>query len=100
MKIDILQKIKGVDGIKALPNLDTELDLTLKDVIIQALLSFARDEPEKEKFDSYRLYERLKVHSKNEINLTTEELAKIKKKIGSHYAPLIMGQAWDMIEKK
>jgi len=33
-----------------------------------------------------------------ELDLTIEEIAKIKQLIGKGYGPLIVGQAWDMLE--
>ena len=99
MKIDLQQKILSVDGIKALQNTETKLELTLKDVCINAILQPGKDDTGKQKAEAYELFVKIRVCPK-EIELTSEEIVQIKKKIGLIYMPLILGQAWNMLEKK
>jgi len=98
MKVKLKQKIFGVDGIKALPNQETECDMTLKDVCINAILQPEKDDTEKQKYEAYELFIKLRDCKTAEIELTTEEIVKLKKKIGGVYIPLILGQAWDYLE--
>ena len=55
MKINLDQKIIGVDGIKALPNPESGTDLTLKDVCVNAVLAprlqDEKADSEKEKYE-------------------------------------------------
>ena len=100
MKININQKILSVDGIKALSNQDTKCALTLRDVCINAVLQPEKDDTEKQKYEAYELFIKIRDCKTAEIELTIEEVAKIKKKIGLIYMPLIMGQAWNMLERE
>ena len=100
MKIDILQKILSVDGIKALSNQETKCDLTLKEVCITAVLQPGKDDTEKQKYAAYELFVKIRDCKTNELELSTEEIVQIKKKIGLIYVPLILGQAFDLLEGK
>ena len=99
MKIKLDQKIMSADGIKAISSQDTKCDLVLKDVCINAILHSEKDDTEKQKYEAYELFVKLR-DSQKEIELTVEEVVKLKKKIGVIYMPLILGQAWDMLEGK
>jgi len=97
MKIKLNSKLIGVDGIKPLPNPDNGKDLTLKDVCINAILQPRKDDTGKQKAEAYELF--LKIRDVNEIDLSVEQVAQIKKNIGEIYAPLISGQAWQILDK-
>jgi len=98
MKIDISQKMKDIND-KDIINPQNNQAMTLKSIAIEALLFPKEKDTEKEKYDKYDLYKKLK-EVKKEVDLKVEEVAKIKKLIGEVKPPLIMGQAWDMLEKK
>ncbi|HDY88859.1 MAG TPA: hypothetical protein ENH82_12205 [bacterium] len=104
MKINLDQKMLGVDGIKVLPNPENGMDLTLKDVCINAVLAptLQGDKPdnEKEKYEFGELFGKLRDCKKSEIDLSSNEIVKIKKKIGIIYSPLVLWQAFDMLEKE
>ena len=82
MKIDLSKKIMGVDGIKALSNQDTKCDLTLEDVCINAILTPEKEDKEKQKYEAYELFIKLRDCKTKEIELTTEKVVYLKKKIG------------------
>ena len=104
MKIDLTKKIIGVDGIKPLPNPENGTDLTLKDVCINAVLAprlqDEKADSEKEKYELGELFSKLRDCKTKEIDLSSNEIVKIKKKIGILYPPLILWQSFDMLEKK
>ena len=100
MKIKLNQKFTGIDGIKSLPNTETKCDLSLKDVCINAVLQPGKEDTEKQKYAAYELFVKIRDCKTAEIELTIEEVAKIKKKIGLIYMPLILGQAFDFLECK
>ena len=100
MKIKLNQKIISVDGIKPLPNTETKCDLTLRDVCINAVLQPAKDDVEKQKYAAYELFVKIRDCKTNELELSTNEIVQIKKKIGLIYMPLILGQAFDLLEGK
>ena len=96
MKIDITQKIMRIDD-KPFENPETKLPYTLKDVMIEAVLAPKEKDSEKEKYDKYDLYKKLKVANK-EADLTVDEVSKIKKLIVEIKPPLVCGQTRDMLE--
>ena len=110
MKIDISQKITKIDG-KPFIYTDTNNPFTLKSIAIEALLfpkgmrnpqtgaTEGKEDTFEEKMAKYRIYEKLKDAGK-EVELTAEEIAKIKKLIGEIKPQLIVGQAVDFLECK
>lgn len=100
MKIDVTQKIIGVDGIKPLENIENKCDLTLRDVCINAIL--APDEKQrdgKKKFEDFEIFVKLR-DAKKEVDLSSEEISRIKEKAVFALGVLVMGQVWSMLEKK
>jgi len=124
MKIKLNQKILGIDGIhplseellakdfirilpkdlqdKVLYYYDTTQEeiLDLKKVCITAVLQSKKEDTEKQKYEDYELFVKIRDCKTKEIELTTEEIVKIKKKIGAIYKTLILGQSWDFLEAK
>ena len=99
MKIHISQRFMNLDGITPLIDSATTEIKILKEAIVEALLIPRNDLTPKEKYDNYELYGRLK-DVWGEFDFTAEEITKLKKWIGEDKPPLIMGQAWDMLEQK
>lgn len=100
MKIDLTQKIMGVDGIKALENVDTKCDLTLKDVCINAILFPEENQKDpKEKYNDYEIFIKLRDATK-EVELTSEEISRIKELSVLVLGKLVYGQVCDLLEKK
>jgi len=117
MKINLKQNILGIDD-KPIISTQTNLPRTLKSVIIGALLfpkgrrnpqTGAIEQPEdtdKEKFEKYELYKRVKAvnidvkNADTTIELTAEEISKIKKLIHEIEQQLVMGQCWEKLEGK
>ena len=93
MKINFNQPIKNIqgEGIK---------DLTLKTVSVESLLATFDDERSllgEEKAKRYLLATRIYANPED-IDLTVEEISKIKQLIGKGYGPLVVGQAWEILE--
>ena len=106
MKIDFTVIMRELDTGAPIPDAqastkDKNVPLTLKAVAYRALLAQFQDEPA----DGERSYRRYKVASKildaedpTEVELTTEEVADLKKLIGKGWSPVVVGCAWDEIE--
>ena len=95
MKINFNQPIKNIQG-------EEIKDLTLKTVSVESLLATFDDERSllgAEKAKRYVLATRIYANPE-ELDLTIEEIAKIKQLIGKGYGPLVVGQAWEMLEGK
>ena len=76
----------------------TESVATLGRVSANALLAITdadKDMTGATKVERYDLAMRV---VKGQVKLKTEEIATIKAAIGKHYAPLIVGQAWRMLD--
>lgn len=93
MKVNVTQPITDLDG-KPLSE-----DATLRRTCLQVLMN-ALDGDEKmpgdEKAKLFALG--LKIHDEDEPDLTVDEWAKIKNRIGRGYGPAIVGRAYAMIE--
>jgi hypothetical protein len=100
MLINFTHEIKQLDG-KSIPGLGGKEKTTLKDVAVDALLAQFQDEQNlsgEEKCKRYVLATR--IYGNDEIELTVEEVALIKKLIGRGFSPLVVGQAYSMLEGK
>lgn len=95
MKVKINQVLKDVDGTPITMN---NKPYTLGDVCIASLLTPLQEDTEKTKWEKYEIFKKIK-ESKNEVELTIEEIALVKKCIGKFQPPLVMGQCWEMLEK-
>ena len=93
MKINFNQPIHNIQG-------EDIKDLTLKSISVEALLATFSDEQSlsgEEKAKRYLLATRIYADSEG-LDLTVEEIAKIKQLIGKGYGPLIVGQTWEMLD--
>jgi len=101
MKMNINQKLLGVDGVEALKG-DKGMPLLLKDICITALLTPNQQDAEKVKWDKYEVFKKLRdaVKEGDEIwvELRSEEITMLKQAVGKTQTPLIMGQIWEMLE--
>ena len=101
MKMNINQKLLGVDGVEALKG-DKGMPLLLKDICITALLTPNQQDVERVKWDKYEVFKKLRdaVKEGDEIwvELKSEEITMIKQAVGKTQTPLIMGQIWEMLE--
>jgi len=101
MKINFNQKLKNFQGevIKETTDKDSE-DLTLKAVCIIALTANIIGEQVngKEKYKRWKLARRVEEEDKEDF--TVEEIAKIKELIGKAFGVVVVGQAWEMLEKE
>lgn len=89
----VLTKLEG-DPLKA----ENGKDLTLADTAKQALLVAEEKQTGEQKYEAYVLA--TKVAGGGEVNLKSEEISKIKEAIGKHMFPVVVGQAWDLLEGK
>ena len=106
MKVKLNQQMQEVDGSPV--QVTGRPPMTLKDVIINSLLSVKRNpqtgqpeiEDEKTKLDKYDLIRKIR-DKKLEVELKAEEVAAIKNYISMHQpSPIIVGEALEMIEGK
>jgi hypothetical protein len=100
MKVEVNQPLKDLEG--KVINKDTEkkIEFQLKDACVNALMA----EIEGEKIDGNEKVSRYllatKIQKANELDLKSEEIAKIKDLIGKVYGVLVVGQCFEMLEKE
>jgi len=98
MKVDFSQKFKDFDGkaIKALNGKDADL----RGAAVDALNALFMDEQGLSGEDKVKRYTLAKKVCANDdpVDVTVEEVALIKKLVGKAFAPLIVAQAWNMLE--
>jgi hypothetical protein len=76
-------------------------DLTLRDICINSLLSVQQEDKEKEKFERFEIFQKIKKpDDEGFVELTTNEIVVIKKVVGIFQPPLLLGQAFNMLENK
>jgi len=93
MLIDFSSKFYDLDGevIK-----DKDKEVTLGSVCANALLVPQKEEEGAIKANKYDLA--LKVYKASEVEVSAEDVVLLKKAINKAYAPLIVGQAFRMLE--
>jgi len=97
MLINVDGVLKSMDG-KALQDVvnGEARDALIKDVLVNAILSPVQNESGMDKVKKYELAKRIYVGG--DINLTAEEIALIKDRVGESYAPIIVGQLYELLE--
>lgn len=99
MKIKLKTVLKDVDGVTSLSTGKGKEVLILKEVCINSILTPSREDREQQKFQKWELFKKIRDCKTDEIDLKAEEIVILKRSIGEIQPPLIMGQAFEMLEK-
>lgn len=103
MKVDFDQKLRFLNGQDLkIKNGDEEVILTLKVACIEALLQNHPDDQEsRAPGKAMAAYNLAMVVNKGGVQeVTSEDISMLKAKVEKHFAPLIIGQVWDLLEGK
>jgi hypothetical protein len=98
VRIDFQQRLKAIDGSELVEN---GKPVTLAAVAVNALLDVIPKQEEvtsEAKVQRWRIAQRI-FAAEEPVDVTVEEVVIVKKLIGIGYAPLIVGQAFDLIER-
>lgn len=97
MKVNFNKEFKTLDGATVL---NEEKPLSLKTVAVTALLTPAPEETisGEEKAERYLLAESISKSNGSPISVKAEDVSLLKKLIGELYLPLIVGQAYRLLE--
>ena len=96
MKIEFNQELKTFDGETLQMN---DKPLTLRRAAVESLLIPKGGDDGDKKAENCALA--MKIHQSNgQIDLTIDEAAELKKRIGENMTPLVVGQAWEMLDPK
>jgi len=98
MEINIGYIVKQIDGIAPIV-IDEGKELSVKDICINALLTASSNDNGDAKFNDYELFKRIK-ESGDVVDLSAEEVVRIKTKVGEIYQPLVVGQVYEILEGK
>ncbi len=100
LAVDFSQKIKAIDGGSLTDGEGKKQpDITLKTIATSSLLAAFPDEASlsgEDKFKRWQLAS--KIQSDKTDDLSIDDLALIKKLVAKFYTPLVVGQAWLMLD--
>ena len=102
MKVDLTKKIRNLEGdafeeIKTEGDKRTKVKVTLKDICVNALQSNDDKIDGNEKMKRFLFAEKL--HKANKIDLTVDEVVKLKELIGKIYPIAYVGASYKLLEK-
>lgn len=97
-KVDMTQLIVDLDG-KAVKSPEGK-ELSLRALCENSLLGMSPESKlsGEEKAKRYALA--MKVHGNDVVDLSAEEITKIKKVVGDSYSPLAVGRAYELLDPK
>lgn len=97
VKVNVLLKTLAGETMK--DNVDGQaVDATVKTAIVNAVLAPVQKESGIDKVKKFNLAQR--VYKEDEVELTAEEISLIKTCIGENFAPIVVGQVWNLLEGK
>jgi len=99
-KIDFGFVFVDADGKSLLDEGDKEKrPLTLKKIAVLSLVNMRMAEKisGSEKYERYKLFKKIDRHD-GVVEISEEERAMLRSLIGDFYGPLVMGQAWDILD--
>ena len=98
MKLNVDVILKDLDGNELK---DGEKSVTLKSVIVNALTMLGKNDESMTGPDKFVLYTIAQVvHKGGDIELTAEEIVKIKERVGKFYTPIVVGNVFNLLENK
>lgn len=100
MKVNFSQEMYDLDG-KKLVEPPMSRPVTLRTLAVNVLMAAFEDEKHLSGEEKVKRYDMaLLVHNSKDdlIDMSIEDVALIKRLIGQAYGPLLVGQAWKMLE--
>jgi hypothetical protein len=98
MRIDFSQRLKSIDGSELTEN---GKPLTLGVIAVNALLEVVpkNEDPTADvKVQRWKIAQRV-AGADGDVDITVEEIVLVKRLIGVAYGPLVVGQAFEMLER-
>ena len=97
MLVKVNVPLKTLDGQTMKDNIDGQVvDATLKLIAVNAILSPVQKESGIEKVKKFNLAQR--IYDNDTVELSVEEVSLIKERIGELFPPLVVGQAFKMLD--
>jgi len=98
MLVSVNIPLKTLDG-QVMKDVDAQgkaIDATLKMAIVNAVLSPVQKELGIDKVKKYELAK--KVYASDEVDLNEDEIKLIKDRVGETFAPIIVGQVYEVLK--
>ena len=98
MLVKVNQVLRTIDG-QSMKDSDGQgniTEATVKSAIVNAILSPVQKETGIEKVAKYELAK--KIYASDEVNLDEKEIALIKDRVGELYAPVVVGQIYELLK--
>lgn len=96
MKVDVTQIIRDLSG---QPLAGKPEDATLRKVCLEVLMNTLRGDESMSGAGKAQLYALgMRIHSEDHPDLSAEDLSLVKDRIGRAYAPLVVGQAYALLD--
>ena len=98
MLIDTTILLTSLDGtvMKDNDGQGNAIDVVIKNIIVNAILSPVQQESGVDKVRKYELAK--KVFASDKVDLNEEEIKLIKDRVGEIYAPLVVGQVYELLK--
>lgn len=97
MLVKVNIPLKTLDGQNMKDSVDGQaIDATVKMIIVNAVLAPVQNEKGVDKVVKYELAK--KVHSSDEVDLDEKEIAMIKDAVGENFAPIVVGQIFELLK--
>ena len=94
IEVNVAQTLMDLEG-EPLTNSEGET-VTLRDALINGLMNTEGNTPAKEQFERYQLAQR--IHGRDIVEFSSEEVTELKEAVGKVYRPLVTGQVWTILE--
>jgi len=97
MLVNVNQTLKTIAGETMKDAVDGKaVDATVKMAIVNAILSPVEKELGVDKVKKYELAK--KIYASDEVDLDEKEIALIKERVGEGFAPIIVGQIFELLK--
>ncbi len=97
MLVKVNVSLKTLDGQGMKDNVDGKaVDATVRMAMVNAILSPVEKESGIDKVKKYELAK--KIYASDEVDLNEDEIKLIKERIGEVYAPIIVGQIFELLK--
>jgi len=99
MKLVVTQTLKQFDGTPLKDMVNGEaVDATVRQAVVNALMAPVEGDDGVAKVRKYELA--MRVYKEEEVDLTVEEAAIIKTAVGKSFAPIVVGQLFNLLDGK
>ena len=99
MLVKVNVPLTTLDGQTMKDNVDGQaVDATVRMAIVNAVLAPVQKESGIDKVKKFNLAQR--IYKDDEVELTAEEVSLIKACVGENFAPIVVGQIWNLLEGK